>query len=310
MDTLKSIEVFHQVVQQGSFTKAAQALDISVAMASKHLTHLESTLGAKLLQRNSRSIHLTEAGARYHAASTHALDVLNNAKQQASGMATTPQGELKITMPRWFANAKVAGYLAEFGRLYPNIVLNLSLSNQLVDLVAEGFDLALRLTHEPKPSLIARPLGRMSFYLMASKDYLARHGTPTTPDELNTHHGVLPTYVKMSELTVRHRHDGSKHSIHPKAVILSNDTPMNAELIRAGMGVGYLPSWVAEEYRAQGEVVRLLEDYDILSVPLYAVYVDRAFLSAKVRAFIDFWVEKCTKDALLLQDAEHAPLLK
>lgn len=301
MDTLKSIEVFHQVVNQGGFTKAAQSLDMSVAMVSKHIAHLERLLGAKLLHRNSRNIHLTEAGEHYQKASAHALEVLDNAKQVAQGASIHPQGELKITMPKWFANARVAGYLAEFGRLYPNIVLNLSLSNQLVDLVAEGFDLALRLTDEPKPSLIARPLGRMEFYLMASADYLAHHGTPITPAELDHHQAVLPTYVKMTQMAVRRRSDGAVFEIEPKAVILSNDTLMNGELIRAGMGVGYLPSWIAKDDLAQGRLVRLLADYEILSVPLYAVYVDRAFLSAKVRAFIDFWVQKCRQDELLCE---------
>lgn len=300
MDTLTSIRVFHQVVQQGSFTKAADVLDISVAMASKHISHLESSLGAKLLHRNSRNIHLTEAGEHYHQASVHALEVLDGARQQAIGASMHPKGELKLTMPRWFANARVAGYLAEFSQLYPDIVLNVSLSNQLVDLVAEGFDLALRLTDDPKPSLIARPLGRMSFYLMASKQYLQKHGTPTTPEQLNQHQAVLPTYVKMNQLVAHHKDSDEMQVIEPKATILTNDTLMNGELICAGMGVGYLPSWVAEEGISQGNLVRLLEDYDILSVPLYAVYVDRAFLSAKVRAFIDFWVQKCAKDNLLI----------
>ena len=297
MDTLTSIRVFHQVVQNGSFTKAADVLDISVAMASKHIAHLERTLGAKLLHRNSRNIHLTEAGEHYHQESLHAMEVLDNAKQVATGASTHPQGGLKITMPRWFANPKVAGFLAEFQQRYPDIVLNLSLSNQLVDLVAEGFDLALRLTHEPKPSLITRPLTMMDFYLVASPEYLSRHGTPTTPDELNEHQAILPTYVKMDSLTITHKLNKTKHTIEPTAIIVSNDTPMNTELAREGMGIGYAPDWLVERDLAEGGLVRLLPDYDVLSVTLYAVYMDRAFLSAKVRAFIDFWVEKCQKDA-------------
>lgn len=297
MDTLTSIRVFHQVVQNGSFTKAADALDISVAMASKHIAHLERTLGAKLLHRNSRNIHLTEAGEHYHQESLHAMEVLDDAKQVATGASTHPQGELKITMPRWFANPKVAGFLAEFQQRYPDIVLNLSLSNQLVDLVAEGFDLALRLTHEPKPSLITRPLTMMDFYLVASPDYLSRHGTPTTPDELNEHQAILPTYVKMDSLTITHKLNKTKHTIKPTAIIVSNDTPMNTELALKGMGIGYAPHWLVECDLAAGRLVRLLPDYDVLSVTLYAVYMDRAFLSAKVRAFIDFWVEKCQKES-------------
>lgn len=292
MDTLISIQVFHQIVAQGSFTKASDSLDMSVAMASKHLTHLEKELGTKLLHRNSRSIHLTDAGREYHRQSLYALEVLNHAKLQAIGATDRPQGILKITMPRWFATPKVAEYLAQFREHYPEVVLNLSLSNQLVDLVADGFDLALRLTHDPKPSLIARPLGEVDFYLVASPDYLARAGTPTHPDDLCHHHIILPTYNKIHPTEITHRTTRERIPIYPKTAMMSDDTPMNAELVRQGVGIGYAPSWLAERDLAKGELVQLFPDYEVFSVKLYAVYADRAFLRANVRAFIDFWVEQ------------------
>lgn len=291
MDTLTSIQVFHQIVAQGSFTKASHALNMSVAMTSKHLSHLEKQLGTKLLHRNSRNLHLTDAGKNYYEQSLYALQVLNHATLQAKGATDRPQGVLKITMPRWFANPKVAQILTQFQQKYPDVVLNLSLSNQMVDLVAEGFDLALRLTQDPKPTLISRPLAVVDFYLLASPEYLAKHGTPTTPDELEKHQMILPTYVKMNHASVRHLPTNTTHTICPTAVMMSNDTPMNAEFIRQGVGIGHAPSWLVEQDLAKGTLVRLLPDYEILSVQLCAVYVDRAFLSAKVRAFIDFWVE-------------------
>lgn len=298
MDTLTSIQVFHQIVAQGSFTKASDSLNMSVAMASKHLAHLEKQLGTKLLHRNSRNLHLTDAGQTYHEQSLYALQILNQAHLTAKGATDRPQGVLKITMPRWFANPKVAKILADFGCAYPDVTLNLSLSNQIVDLVADGFDLALRLTHDPKPTLISRPLAVVDFYLLASPEYLAKHGTPTTPDELTCHHIILPTYVKMDDLSIRHRPTDTAHTINPKTVMMSNDTPMNAELIRQGVGIGYAPSWLVEQDLAKGELVRLLSDYDILSAKLCAVYVDRAFLRANVRAFIDFWVGQMGADTL------------
>ncbi|MDO4896656.1 MAG: LysR family transcriptional regulator [Moraxella sp.] len=292
MDTLKSIEVFHQIIAQGSFTKASDSLGISVAMASKHLAYLEKQLGTKLLHRNSRNLHLTDAGQEYHRQSLYALDVLNHAKLTAQGATDHPQGVLKITMPRWFANAKVAGYLGEFGKRYPDVVLNLSLSNQLVDLVADGFDLALRLTHDPKPSLIARPLGVVDFYLVASPEYLDTHGTPTCPDELGNHHIIMPTYNKSRPTELTCRTTKERTPINPKVAMMSDDTPMNAELIRQGLGMGYAPSWLVEQDLVRGNLVQVLPDYDVFSVNLYAVYADRAFLRANVRVFIDFWVEQ------------------
>ena len=294
MDTLTSIQVFHQIVAQGSFTKASDILNMSVAMTSKHLSHLEKQLGTKLLHRNSRNLHLTDAGKVYYEQSLYALQMLSHANLTATKATERPQGVLKITMPRWFANPKVAQILTQFRQKYPDVVLNLSLSNHMVDLVADGFDLALRLTRDPKPNLISRPLAVVDFYLLASPDYLIKYGTPTTADELNSHQIILPTYVKNNP-AIRHLPSNITHIINPHTVMMSDDTPMNAELIRQGVGMGYVPSWLVEQDLAKGELVRLLPDYDILSVQLCAVYTDRAFLSAKVRAFIDFWVEKCHK---------------
>lgn len=291
VDTLTSIKVFHQVVAVGSFTKAALQLDMSVAMTSKHMAHLERLLGTKLLHRNSRNIHLTEAGEQYYNQSLYALEILSCAEQTAKGATSIAQGVLKITMPSWFANPKVATWLAQFQKHYPKVVLDLSLSNHMVDLVANGFDLALRLSNEPKPSLITRPLGAVEFYPVATPDYLSEHGTPTTPESFNQHCAIQPTYVKMDNCTVYHRKTNKPSILSPKAVMYSDDTIMTAQLIRAGAGVGYMPSWVVEEELHSGRLVRLLPEYHLLSVNLYAAYVDRAFLSAKVRAFIDFWVE-------------------
>lgn len=293
MDTLTSIKVFHHIVLQGSFTKASDTLGISVAMASKHLAHLERELGAKLLHRNSRNLHLTEVGQIYYQKSQEALQLLTEAQLRLKAQNDSPEGILKIAMPRWFANPKVAGYLSEFQARYPKVLMNLSLSNQLVDLVADGFDVALRLTHDPKPSLIVRPLGAVAFYLVASPAYLTKHGTPISPSELNNHSLILPTYNKNHPTDLTHRTTKKRTPIYPKVVMMSDDTLMNVALVRAGAGVGYAPSWLVEEDLQAGYLVQVLPEYDVFLVNLYAVYSDRAFLGANVRAFIDFWVEKC-----------------
>lgn len=294
MDTLTSIKVFHQVVQTGSFTKAADKMDMSIAMTSKHITHLEKRLGTKLLHRNSRNVHLTAIGGEYYAQSLYALEVLEGAKQNAQGATSSAKGVLKITMPLWFANAKIAGWLTQFQQQYPEVILDLSLSNDMVDLVAGGYDLALRLSNQPKPSLITRPLTQVEFYAVAAPSYLQKHGLPKSPDDLSCHQTVTPSYVKMDSFEIVHKLTGEKHLIKPTTHIYSNDTLMSAELIKSGAGVGYMPSWVIEDDLQNKKLIRLFPDYQMFSVNLYAAYADRAFLSAKVRAFIDFWVEKCT----------------
>lgn len=181
MDTLFSLKVFRQVVQSGSFTRAAEQLDISTAMASKHVSHLENSIKAKLLHRNSRNLHLTEAGEEYYRQCSYALDTLDTAAQKAAGGADTPQGMLRVTMPLWFAGNLIGTWLAEYRERYPEVTLDLVLDNRHVDLIAEGFDLALRVAKTLSPSLIVKPLAQIQFVLLASPEYLAKHGKRKRP---------------------------------------------------------------------------------------------------------------------------------
>ena len=162
MDTLFSLKVFRQVVQSGSFTRAAEQLDISTAMASKHVSHLENSIKAKLLHRNSRNLHLTEAGEEYYRQCSYALDTLDTAAQKAAGGADTPQGMLRVTMPLWFAGNLISNWLAEYRERYPEVMLDLVLDNRHVDLIAEGFDLALRVSKTLSPSLSSNRLRKSS----------------------------------------------------------------------------------------------------------------------------------------------------
>ena len=290
MDTLLSLKVFREVVQQGSFTRAADKLDISTAMASKHVSHLENSVKAKLLHRNSRNLHLTEAGEEYYRQCSYALETLESAAERAASGTDTPQGLLRITMPQWFATPRVAGWLAEYRRRYPEVALELALANRKIDLIADGFDLALRVPNEPHPSLIVKPLADIRFLLVAAPDYLRRHGVPATPAEAAQHQAVLPSYTDMSH--VAFSRNGHTETLALQAAVHSDNTLMCRKMIQAGCGIGYLPEWTVCNDLREGKLVRLLPDYHMPPIKLYAAYVDRAFLSAKVRSFIDFLVEK------------------
>ncbi|WP_373780270.1 LysR family transcriptional regulator [Neisseria dentiae] len=292
MDTLFSLKVFRQVVQSGSFTRAAEQLGISTAMASKHVSHLENTIQAKLLHRNSRNLNLTETGEEYFRQCSYALETLETAARKAANGTDKPQGVLRITMPRWFANPRFSGWLAEYTARYPDVSLYLDLSNQHVDLIAEGYDLALRVSDTPNPSLIVKPLADIEFLLLASPDYLRRNGVPQTPEELGNHPAVLASYVDMSGIEIRHNGSGKRTKLALNPVAHSNSTLMTGSLIRAGAGIGYQPAWCVDEDLASGRLVQLLPDYHIFTTKLYAAYIDRTFLSAKVRSFIDFLSEK------------------
>ena len=291
MDTLLSLKVFCQVVQSGSFTKAAELLDISIPMASKHVAALEKNLGTQLLYRNNRSLKLTEQGEQYFRDCTHILELLAQANEQAQAGVCTPQGLLRISAPVWFACDYFARLVQAYREAYPEVELMLTLTNRAVDLNSDGEDLALRLSHTLADNIIAKPLGNIPFYLVASPAYIARHGMPETVADLERHQAVMPSYADMSKMQIEH--SGEKSSLHLHGTVASNHTQMVAALILAGAGIGYMPSWLADDALSDGRLVRLLPQHQINIPPLYAVYANRRFMKAKVRSFIEFMQQAC-----------------
>lgn len=272
MDTLKSMVVFRTIVEQGSFTKTAKQLNMSVAMTSKHLKHLENFVQAKLLNRSNRQQSLTEIGQRYYQECCYALDTLDNARSEAQQHNVEPKGTLKIAAPIWFSVPYFANILADFSHHYPKITLTLNLDNRHTDLIAAGYDVALRVTNKPQDNLIVKPLSVIHFYYVASPDYLTTKGYPKDFDALNQYHGILPNYVGV-DTPLNLTHD-------------SNNTVMLLEMAKAGMGVAILPEWLIIDSVQSGELVRLFESKN--KPTLYAAYMNRDFLSIKVRCLIDF----------------------
>lgn len=285
MDTLKSLQVFKAIVEKGSFTKAADHLNISLAMASKHLQHLENHVQAKLLHRNNRHLSLTDVGQQYYAEALQALEILQEAKINAHAGTVLPQGKLKIIAPVWFATPYFVKLLAEFQTLYPNIELIVDLENRFTDLIADGYDLALRVMDTPQDNLIVKPLGGIDFYYVASPDFLAKHGMPRSEDDLPTLPGVLPNYTHMDTTLLPFNR--------------SNNTMMIAQMAMAGMGAAILPKWITCDAVAQGQLVVLFKE-KFNRVPLYAVYMNRTFLGTKIRLLIDFLSERLNDN-----DASH-----
>ena len=290
MDTLFSLKVFQQIVESGSFTRAAECLGISTAMASKHLTHLEKQLGIRLMQRNSRRLSLTAEGEAYYRQSGEALALLDNAAAQAGSGRETPQGQLRLTAPIWCANPTFAAWMREYRAQYPEVSLDIILDNEMRDLIGEGIDLALRVSRAPSPSLVVRPLFAVRFVLVAAPAYIRRHGMPQTPQDAAAHPAVLPSYTDISRM---HCNCGEESTtLHLTSVLQSNNTLMLQQLLRAGSGIGYLPQWLAADDLAAGRLVQLLPQWQFNRITLYAAYPDRRHLSAKIRSFIDFLVEK------------------
>lgn len=286
MDTLTSLKVFSAVAELRSFTAASDRLNLSPAMTSKHVQHLERRVGARLFNRTSRSVSLTEAGTAYFRRVAGLLDGLEEVEALIGDTTVKPRGELKISVPVWLANPRFARALAEYRLLYPEVVLNLDLEGRVVNLVDEGFDLALRGARVIDDSLIARKVADVPFRLVASTEFLDRAGRPRSIEDLLDQplaaYGPIAGDGKVP-LTVGDR----PATIQFRPVLSSGNETLLMLAVRAGMGYGVMPVPMVEEDLAAGRLEIVLPDLFGPQAPVFAVYPNRSYLPAKVRTFLD-----------------------
>lgn len=288
-DSLLSIRVFSRIVELQSLAAAARSLGMSPAMVSKHLMQLERRLRTRLLNRSSRHLSLTEAGLAYHSRAMPLLEELDKVEAHIQHAAATPRGTLRITAPVWFANQGFAALLAEYRARFPEVSLDLDLSGRIVNLVEEGFDLALRAARVPGESLIARKIGTVRFQFVAAPQLLQRSGTPRTLTELARLPFLLYTFVTESEFRVQGPH--GHESVRLESSFRSTSDSMLHLAAIQGMGYALLPDRLVAGDVAAGRLVALLPDYPMPEIPLLGVYSDRKYLSSKVRTFLDFLAE-------------------
>ncbi|MGY8665675.1 LysR family transcriptional regulator [Bradyrhizobium sp. UFLA05-109] len=286
MDSLVSMRVFCLVAELKSFATAAQRLRISPAMASKHVMQLEKRLGTRLLNRTSRRVSLSESGTLYFEQARQMLDSLDEVEAAVSKATVVPRGVLRLTAPVWMANAMFAGVLAEYQARYPEVRLDVDLSGRLVNLVEEGFDLALRATGAPDEALIARPISGVPFYMVAAPAFLKRAGRPTKPADLSgqalLHYALYPG--ESFSLTG----ERGTETIKLNPVLRSGNETLLHMAALEGMGFAFLPKWLVTDDIAAGRLEHVMPDQIIFVGKLFAVYPSRKYLSAKVRTFIDF----------------------
>lgn len=289
MDTLVSLRVFALVAEQRSFTAAAKRLGLSPAMVSKHVMRLEERLGTRLLNRTSRRVSLTEAGNLYLAQVRQTLDSLDEVEAAVSKAVIVPRGTLKISAPTWVASENFAQLLAGYHRLYPDVRLDIDLSGRAVNLVDEGYDLALRATTAARldPGLIARPIAPVPFKLVGSPDYLERAGRPVRPSDLADHSLLLYAQAP-STGTLTLGEGDARASFRVSPVIHSENETLLHFAALAGMGLALLPSWLIAKDIETGRLEEVLSGQIRTDVVLHTVYPSRKYLSAKVRTFVEF----------------------
>ena len=291
MDTLTSMKVFATVVEAGSFAAAADRLDLSRAMTSKHMAHLEKHLGARLLNRTTRRLSLTETGSIYFTHCQQILKDLEEAETAATQLTSVPRGTLRIAAPLEFGMMHIGPLLADFLSLYPEVTLDFSLDNRYIDLVEEGFDLAIRLGATLETGLIARKFATDSFVVCASPDYFRRNGVPRVPEDLVKHNCLnysgLPTGTEW-HFTSR---DG-EHTVRMDGNLRANNTDMLKRAALRNTGILVVPRFLVGPDIRAGRLQAVLTEYETRELSIYAVYPSRKYLSAKVRSFIDFVVSR------------------
>jgi DNA-binding transcriptional LysR family regulator len=289
MDTLFSMKVFRQVVESGAFVAAAERLSLSTATTSKHIVHLEKHLGTRLLNRNSRNLSLTESGKCFLERCKVILEEIEETELAVGSVSGVPRGSLRVSAPSWTATRPTVDLVATYRQRYSEVVLDLSFEDRLVDLVAEGYDLAIRATSDPPPAgLIARHLRPMPFVIAASKEYLQRCGVPQSPEELAQHDCIMIGDGQSWHLT------GTNGNIAVPARVVLRFGAMTiavAHAVCAGIGLAALPRIIFEDPVFRDALSPVLVRHPLRHPHLYAIYVGRQQLPLKIRTFIDHLVE-------------------
>jgi DNA-binding transcriptional LysR family regulator len=286
-DALNEMAVFARVVSTGSLSAAARELSLSPAMVSRRLAALEARLGVRLVNRTTRSLHLTDEGAQYYESCARVLAEIEQADAEVSAGRQEPQGTLRVALPASFGNQYVAPLVPQFAARYPEVQLSLSLSDRNVNLVEEGFDLAIRIANLADSSLAARKLAPNRRVVCASPSYLERHPTPRTPQDLAQHNCLLAG--DFSSTWEYKGPDGKPGTVRVNGRYVCDNWEVLREWALAGLGVALKSTWDVRRHLEDGSLVSLLPGYSFHSdVAIYAVYPHRRHLPAKTRAFIDF----------------------
>ncbi|MEM6834114.1 MAG: LysR family transcriptional regulator [Pseudomonadota bacterium] len=289
MDRLTAMEIFTRVVNEGSFSGAARVLNMSKSAVSKYISDLEERLGARLLNRTTRRLSLTDVGRAYHERCQVVLSDIEEMESAVTFKSQQVSGLLKLAAPVTFSVKHLGAPLSEFMSAYPEIEIDLNLNDRRVDIVEEGFDAAIRVARRlSDSSLIAAKLATARSVTAASPEYLEKHGVPQHPSDL-VHHSCL-RYSNLGPISEWEffEADGTPISVHARGVFSANNGEVLREAALDGKGIISGPSFLSGECIRQGKLVQILTDYRRDDFSIFAVYPHNRHLSAKVRTLVDF----------------------
>ena len=296
MDKLVAMRVFAKVVELGSFTRAADALELSRSVTTTHIAQLEQHLGVRLLHRTTRRLSLTEAGTAYYERCTALLAEIETLEDSLEAMSEQPRGVLKISAPVSFGTMYLGPALAEYVDRYSQVRLDVSLNDRTVDLVEEGYDLAVRIAQLVDSSLVARRIAATRIVACASPAYLKRHRAPLHPNELSQHECLGYTYSGKGN-TWSFAGKQGRIDVRVAAETRANSGELLRVLALHGHGIVLLPTFLVRADVVAGRLVEVLPKYSAGELGIYAIYPSRKYLSAKVRTVVDFLVQYFVQNA-------------
>jgi len=288
VDRLRAYEVFVTVVSRGSFTRAADALETSPANVTRYVNELEAHLGTRLLNRTSRRLSLTEGGETLYARCKSILDDVAETEGLVSSASVEPRGRLRINAPVSFGILHLAPLWPEFMRKYPGVELDVALIDRVVDIVEEGYDLAIRISRAGSTSHAARKLATSRNILCASPDYLARCGYPAAPADLIEHQCIGYSYAATGDEWQLMDSEHKAHTVKVNCHMHTNNGDTARAAALAGQGVIWQPTFLIGNDLRAGKLVQVLPDYRLPDIDVLAMYPSRRHLSAKIRAVVDF----------------------
>ena len=287
IDIVAGIRVFTAVVEAGSFAGAADKLDLSRGMATRYVAQLEAHLGVRLLNRTTRTLSLTEAGSDYYPRATQILAMVEEAENSVAQKTSVPRGILRVATSVGFGVRHLDRAIAEYLQRYPSMEVDLTLNERTVDLVEEGFDLAVRVAAQIDPGLVARRFTRARTAACASPAYLKERGTPETPEQLTGHNCMAYAHTHWQN-EWRFTRNGEERRVRISGNLRGNNGNILVSAAIEGLGVILEPSFLVFEALQQKRLVRILSDWETDELSVFAVYPNRKFLPPKVRSFIDF----------------------
>lgn len=291
MEDLERMAIFARVVEDKSFSAAARRLNLSKSLVSKQVTQLEKSVGARLLNRTTRALSLTEAGAAFYEHCARIVEELEEAKLAVGRLHSEPRGLLRISVPVAFGRLHIATVLPEFLAAYPDLKVDMVTTDRFVDLAEEGYDVVIRIADQLAPTLVARKLAPVHRKMVATPDYFSRHGVPKTPEDLERHNCLTYTYFNPQDPWRLRGPDGDI-SVRASGNLRVNDDDALAEAVLRGLGLALLPTFIIGKELQAGRLESVLSQYIPLERHIYAVYLANRHVSAKVRAFIDYLLKR------------------